>query len=248
MRLFAPARIALALGLFFGALLNQAADDSPEPVAAPAAEATPAPTIRLSIVDKRMATVLAIDQQAEIELAQYAISHAAREEVKQYAQQVAAETAAFLKSWDERTGGQISLGTRRIAESNENVAHREGETAAGDSPGRAPFALLNAERTLMHMKLEITQQCAQAALAELGATPTTDLDRSYLDHQLFRQMEMLATLKVLQRYATPRLAPLLEEAGKLAQRHFDQAKAILTTLPVTHPGGIERPTLTAAGG
>jgi hypothetical protein len=201
----------------------RAAAEEPSPEV-PSASA-PADAIRLSLVDRRMATYLLIDHQAEIDLADYAAAHAHDDAVKGYAQGVAHDYATFAKHWDERTGGQITAIARRISTSAEVSA----DTTGPETPSRIAFSLVNMERMLMSIKVEVAAQCAHAVQAELEGIGPAELDRSYLESQLFRQMQNVATLKVLQRYATPRMVPLLEDAAKLAQHHLDDAKAILAT-------------------
>jgi predicted outer membrane protein len=186
--------------------------------------------VRLSIVDRRMATYLMIDHQAEVDLAEFAAAHGQAQAVKRYAHDVAQDYAAFAKHWDEKTGGQFTAIARRISTTGDASA----DGALGENQPRSAFPLVNMERTLLNIKVEVTAQCAHAVRAELETIAPAEFDSTYLGSQIHRQIQNAATLKVLQRYATPRMVPILEDAAKLAQHHLDNARSLLATMTGEH--------------
>jgi hypothetical protein len=192
-------------------------DHPPEEVPAVMAESPESP--RLSFMDRRMATCLAIDAQTGVDLANWAVVHSHDPRVKQFAQSVAVDSMAFLRTLDEHTDGKATAALRNNAE----------QDADASTPRRPPgkLSVLNAERVLMRMKCEIAEESSEFLRAQLEGCSADSVDVTYVGGEVFRQVQMLSTLKVLHKYGSKGFEPLLKEAIKMTQRHLAETLAML---------------------
>jgi hypothetical protein len=121
-------------------------------------------------------------------------------------------------------------------------------STAGDDPRtQSPFRLINAERMLMRIKLEVVRETASFLQAELQSLPADEFDRSYLRAHILRQIQMLGTLKALERHASPGYASTLAEATKVVQHGLEQAKTTLASLEPPRVKSADGAKITAAG-
>jgi predicted outer membrane protein len=198
----------------------------------PEAAAPDGESIHLTLVDRRIAANLAIDAQAEIQLAQFAASHARDASVKRFGEAMARQYDAFAGQMDALSGSLASAAWNT-------------KTADDDRP-RSPIRLINAERSLMRIKLEVVRECASLLQGELQSMPTDEFDRNYLRAHVVRQIQMLGTLKALERHASPGFVSTLVEATKIVQQGLDQAKTIGASLDAVPATPTDAAAITAA--
>jgi hypothetical protein len=185
----------------------------------------PADGARLSFIDRRMATFLAVDTQIGIDMATWAGTHAQDERVKQLAGRLASEWTSLLAVLDARTDGKAT------AEMRENMANREsGETKLAVPAKRSIRNMLNVDKTLMRMKLEIAADSCTSLRSQIESRPAAEIDRLYVGSEVFRQVQTLSTLKVLRRYGSSALAPILDDAIGLSERQLADTLATLAAL------------------
>jgi predicted outer membrane protein len=201
-------------------------DDRPE------APASGGDSIRLTLVDRRISANLAIDAQAEIQLVQFAISHARDPGVKRFAETMAIQFDSLATHLDALSGS--------LASAIWNI------TAGDDPRPPSPIRLINAERMLMRIKLEVVREGASYLQAELQSLPADEFDRNYLRAHILRQIQMLGTLKALERYASPGYANTLAEATKVVQHGLEQAKTTLASLEPLRTKPVDGAKITAA--
>ena len=228
--------------------------DLPSATSDPATVAPPAEPPRLTFMDRRMASCLAIDTQTGIELAQWTAAHARDEKVKRHAQRMTAEGIAFLKLLDERTDGRATKALRIFGEEREDVA----PAVAGAAPEATPkfehpakvqprLNVLNAERVLMQMKLEIAEISAGSLRAHFESRIEGNADHYYVAAEFFRQVQMLSTLKVLRKYTSPGFAPVLDDAITMTDRQLADTMALLAAVPAAKDTLPAAPMPTVAG-
>jgi hypothetical protein len=188
-------------------------------------------------MDRRMASCLAIDTQTGIELAQWAAEHARDEKVRQHAQRMTTEGAAFLKLLDERTDGRATRELRNFADQQDAAAPVAAGTSQESASKVEPTArvqprlnVLNAERVLMQMKLEIAEISAGSLRAHFDSRIEGDADRYYVAGEVFRQVQMLSTLKVLRKYTSPGFALVLDDAITMTERQLADTMTLLATV------------------
>ncbi|HEV3138481.1 MAG TPA: hypothetical protein VGZ26_11270 [Pirellulales bacterium] len=170
----------------------------------------------LTFVDRRIAANLAIDAQAEIQLLRFAASHAHDPSVKQFAETMAKEFELQAANMDALSG---------------SLASAIWNTKCGeDARPQSPVRMINLERIAMRVKLEVVCSAASFVAAELNLLPAEEFDRSYLRAFILRQIQVLGTLKALERYASPEYAGPLAEATKVVQHGVDQARLIGASL------------------
>jgi hypothetical protein len=229
--------VSSAIAWFIGSQNLQAqSPDLPASTAEPATVAPSAEPPRLTFMDRRMAGCLAIDMQTGVELAQWAAAHARDEKVKQHAQRIAADGIALLKLLDERTDGRATQALR--GEEQDDSAPRAADTAQQPNPQgdrrsktQPRLNVLNAERVLMRMKLEIAEISAGSLRSHFESRVEGDADRYYVAGEIFRQVEMLSTLKVLKKYTSPAFGSILDGAMAVTERQLADTMTMLATLP-----------------
>ena len=213
-----------------GAALQQIVLGDDERPEAPASEGD---AIHLTLVDRRISANLAIDAQAELQLVQFAVSHARDPGVKRFAEAMAIQFDSLAAHMDALSG---------------SLASAIWNSAAGDDPRPpSPFRLINAERMLMRIKLEVVRESASFLQAELQSLPADEFDRNYLRAHILRQIQMLGTLKALERHASPGYASTLAEATKVVQHGLEQAKTTLASLEPPRIKSADGAKITAAG-
>ncbi|HEX3726364.1 MAG TPA: hypothetical protein VHV08_08975 [Pirellulales bacterium] len=174
----------------------------------------------LSVVDRRLMTCVILDIQSEIELAQWAAKHARDDSVRKFAAKVGNEWSAFLRTLDERTGGRSMVTLRNVAHETEQTPE---EVAQALHPAkRSMLNMLNVERTLMRMKQEIVADSAESLRSQLESGSQDEIDSFWVGSEVFRQVQMQCTLKVLRKYSSATMGPIFDEAIKTSQRHLQE--------------------------
>jgi len=97
---------------------------------------------------------------------------------------------------------------------------------------------------LVSLKQELGQQCLATASRELQEAQGPEFDKAYIGMQKGQHLQMLDTLAVFQRHASPQLRPLIEQGIQTTQQHLQHVKTIkqqLDNMPSTarRPAGGE---------
>jgi len=179
----------------------------------------------LSMTDRRMATCLVMDSQAEIGLAKFVATHAEDEAVRAYAQKLADDYYVFVGLMSKATGGKAEAGIPKSDEDASNIS------TGGGSLGK----LLNADKTVMRMKRDFALEGARLVKSQLQARSGADFDVYYLTYSRFRQLDSMNMLIVLQRYSSPALTPVITVAIEDIQSRLKQTDAILAKLGPSRP-------------
>lgn len=158
---------------------------------------------------------LALANENEIELAQFAQQKSRSPAVQQF--------------------------TKRMIEDHGRLRHEvNGEPRPADAPRDAARELAGRETRIDHagqlpapyQKLariddQIAQKCLQSAKQELGSKQGAEFDKCYFGMQVFLHRGMADKLQVLQQYASPELAQTLQEGLKISQEHAQLAEQML---------------------
>jgi predicted outer membrane protein len=102
---------------------------------------------------------------------------------------------------------------------------------AAGQPGRQPrtSARPAGEQAMLdplQLKRELAQECLTSTIEELGKKKGAEFDKCYMVQQVIAHQQMIATLHVFQRHASPELAELIAEGEKTAKKHLQHGKQL----------------------
>jgi len=204
----------------------------------------------LSEKDQLFASCLAIDNAAEVEIAQFAAQRLKDDRAKQFAQQMIRDHQALLEKLRQFGAQEVSLQARPATEQSADVTVRAGN--AGQADVNVQVEERNGEQRrnerrearverragdevdFVAIKREIAQQCVQTAQEELASKPADQIDRCYMAAQVFAHQHMLDGLTVLERHASPEMKDALAQASQTTRQHLQHAKEILKSLEGQH--------------
>ena len=196
-----------------------------------------------SLTDRQIVEWLEVDNQNEIALAEIAEEKASDNDVKKFARQMVDEHTEFLQKLNRTIGnsrigqpqqptgqqqiGQQQIGQQQIGQQQLGQQRRQTSQQAGQfTQGRSQQQGLD----LVALKHQLGEQCRQSASRELQQKSGAEFDKCYIGMQIGMHMQMLDTLKVFSRYASPELDQLIEKGEETTQSHLDHAKKIIASL------------------
>jgi predicted outer membrane protein len=184
-----------------------------------------------SLTDRQIVEWLKVDNQNEIALAEIAEEKASDSDVKKFARQMVDEHTEFLQKLD-RTIGSTQTGQQQRQTGQQQPGQQRRQTA---QPTRqnGQFAQGRSQQQgldLVALKHQLGEQCRQSASRELQRKSGAEFDKCYMGMQLGMHMQMLDTLKVFSRYASPELDQLIENGEETTESHLDHAKKIIASL------------------
>lgn len=202
------------------------------------------PGAQAGSLDQGIAACIALGNQEEIALAQYASTRAKNEKVKEFAQTMQREhTAALQKlhqvapqlaSWNlelqaganaRPAGGQTGVqqaGAPQQFGNQPNGVQQAASTQPAGAPGGHDGQMVALQRTIAQQCLALTQR----ELDEAGA----DFDQCYIGQQVGAHIAMLAKLQGSEQFAGPELRGFIQEATKTVEQHLQHAKQIAKEL------------------
>jgi hypothetical protein len=212
-----------------------------------------------SNIDRELATCLAIDAQPIIQVTQLAQTHAARDDVKQFAEmlqrdhnqclmrlkQIEPSVAAFVSARPATAENRDSdaAAPRRVEPQTTTEPPRQARVEADRPRGGAVSATdtrtnnqdgTDGQNTkFLQIKREIAEANVDSLKQALEAKPKADFDRCFVGYQVGAHMLMLDTLKVFERHAGPELAAAIKETAAKTQAHLQQAERLLQSLEDT---------------
>jgi len=181
-----------------------------------------------SLTDRQIVEWLEVDNQNEIALAEIAEERASDSDVKKFARQMVDEHTEFLQKLNRTIGNsqigqpQQQPGQQQIGQQRRQQPQQAGQFAQGRSQQQG--------LDLVALKHQLGEQCRQSASRELQQKSGAEFDKCYIGMQLGMHMQMLDTLKVFSRYASPELDQLIEKGEETTQSHLDHAKKIIASL------------------
>lgn len=189
-----------------------------------------------SLTDWQIAEWLEVDNQNEIALAEIAEERASDNNVKKFARQMVDEHTEFLQKLNRTIGnsrigqqqqqtGQQQNGQQQNGQQRRQTA-QQSQQAGQFAQGRSQQQGLD----LVALKHQLGEQCRQSASRELQQKSGAEFDKCYVGMQIAMHMQMLDTLKVFSRYASPELDQLIEKGEQTTQSHLDHAKKLIASL------------------
>jgi predicted outer membrane protein len=192
-------------------------------------------------IDKELANCLAIDNWKKIELAKFAESKTQSQDVKQFVEMLQKDHAEFvnrLKEIQPSVSSYVKVDGQHSPTERANLATGQPEqrnpaqppSDRKDSPttrdGQRPHTGAD-EAKFLQIKQEIATACVDTFRRELGGKTASEFDRCFLGYQVGAHLQMIDTLRVFERYASPQLAKVIADATQTAQGHLTQAKQLL---------------------
>lgn len=213
--------------------------------------------IRWQGTDQMLATCVAIDNKAEVALAEFGASHTQNEKVKEFARMLVTDHQQFLQKLQQYapSSDQIRFTEERASTSaNSNVEQAAGtarrdarvqQTAGNeedraradrDRPNREERQANRAERRAgteidpVQLHRELAAQCLADTKQMLTESKNKNFDECFVGHQIAMHGAMISKLKVLERHSSDELAQILADGRKTTQSHLDKAEQLMKEL------------------
>ncbi len=200
-------------------------------------------------VSRMLAACVAMSNQHELAMCQFAIDHIQNPEVKQFTEMLIEEhtqcakklapfapAAASVKfdgtaenrrttspagSKIQQTSGKDAADPKR--KDVANAVARESVTTTQDGPQN--------EDRLISIERQVAEECLSLKMKELTeAKEAGNFDEAFLSCQIGAHLGMMAKLSVYEGVADGELAQLFSEGRKTTEKHFGQAKKLMTTV------------------
>jgi predicted outer membrane protein len=195
-------------------------------------------------VENFFANCLLKQNQAEIELSEYAAKQSQNPKVKQYAEQLVKDHQQVVQKLQQianahsRNAGSVSLDsaaqvdTNRLTTDTTPTPGSPGtNTAEGIASPRNPAMHGNAQlMQVTQIEDKIADRYNQAIREELQQKSGAEFDACYLGAQVGGHMYMLAVLEVIPDEAQGQLKQIAQEAKPTVQKHLEQAKDLMKQL------------------
>lgn len=242
MRKLALASSSIATMLIGGFLVAQQPNRTQQP--STTNPATSAPQNRESSKDEIIAHCLALDNQAEIALSQFAKQKSQNKEVQEFAttmqqdhqnfltklQQLAPQTARLKLDEGDQPGRRDSVNRESPTNDAATTQKRtQGQastvgniTASPNQPG------LSGDYN--QLQQEVAQQCLSDAKQYLSEKSAAEFDRCYMTMQAMMHAGMKSKLTVFNRHATGELKNVVASGLQTVEKHLKHAEKILDNL------------------
>jgi predicted outer membrane protein len=211
---------------------------------------------------QQLASCIAIANQEEVSIAQFASSKTKNDEVKEFAKMLVDEHQAFLKKLQRFTpeAANASLAQSPADDNrNESAAAKSGQIqlTAGQAdprdpaqpqqpaqpqpaqPGRQGQPLTGQSAggvDMLQLHREIAQQCLTDTKKKLSEEDASKFDHCFIGHQIASHAAMKTKLTVIRRHATGEFAQVLDEGIEATEKHMKKAEKIMQDLADHKPG------------
>ncbi|MBX3448258.1 MAG: DUF4142 domain-containing protein [Planctomycetaceae bacterium] len=212
--------------------------------------------IRWQGTDQMLATCVAIDNKAEVALAEFGASQTQNDKVKEFARMLVTDHQQFLQKLQQYapSSDQIRFTEERASTSaNSNVEQAAGtarrdarvqQTAGNEEdrarPNREERQANRAERRTgteidpVQLHRELAEQCLADTKQMLTESKNKNFDECFVGHQIAMHGAMISKLKVLERHSSDELAQILADGRKTSQSHLDKAEQLMKELAATN--------------
>ncbi len=196
--------------------------------------------------DQTIATCVAIANQEEVAIAQFAKDKVRHDDVKEFASMLIKDHQAMLQKLQKFAPEATREGYLQATQPS--TAREEGSTAkSGVQPaggvnrtnpagtiqqtaGTQP-ATANAQSVdFIQLHREMANECLSSSKKRLSEKKDKELDQCFIGTQIAAHMAMLDQLTVLQRHTSGELKDLLASASETTQQHLDKAEKIMKDL------------------
>lgn len=195
--------------------------------------------------DQLLSTCVAIDNQAEINLAEFAQSKAQDEQVKEFAQMLVKDHQQFQQKLQQfaPSAGQIRLEEGQQTSTRSSGVQQAAGTATADSgirqtagtqatgqPQLRPQAGTQAGIDPIQLHRELAAQCLADTKKMLSEKEEGKFDVCFVGQQIAMHGATISKLKVLKRHASGELAQVLGEGLETSERHMEKAEKLMKEL------------------
>ncbi len=197
--------------------------------------------------DQALATCVAIANQKEVALAQFAKSKVKNDDVKEFAEMMVKDHQEMLKKLQRFAPEATREGYLQQAQPStgrdENSTARTGVQPAGgvnrtapasgaiqQTAGTQPTAQNARGVDFIQLHREIANECLTQAKKQLSDKDEKEIDACFIGGQIAGHQAMLDKLTVFQRHTSGELKELLADASETTQKHLDKAEKIMKDL------------------
>jgi hypothetical protein len=187
---------------------------------------------QIQLDERTLASCVAIANQKEVAITQFAKEKLKDEDVKEFAEMIIKDHQAFLEKLQKFTpeAGR----NNSFASDNSSGVKQAGGPATGtnrvqQTSGQQGQRTQGQGVDAVQLHREVAQECLASAKKKL-TEDDAKIDKCFLGMQAAAHMGMLDHLKVLQRHTSGELNKLLADASETTQKHLDKAEALMKGL------------------
>jgi putative membrane protein len=190
--------------------------------------------------EQALASCVAIENQTEVAIAQFAENKAKDKDVKEFAKMLVEEHQAFLKKLQRFAPEAAADGYLDQTASNDSQVQPAGganqqRPAATAQQRQGQVIQQTAAETgagldITQLHREIAQQCLTDAKKGLSEKEGRKFDTCFIGHQIACHEMMKTKLTVFQRHASGEFAELLNEGLQATEKHLKKAEKIMSQL------------------
>lgn len=195
-------------------------------------------------INQMLASCVAIGNQHEIALTQFALAHIEHPEVKKFAQMLHDEHTEFATKLEKDASKEANMTFAAVEKdaNRESTRTKQPErkiTQAGfkgnDPTNRATDKSAQSgnghQNHMQTLEREITQKCLMMTEKELTeAKSRGEFDQAFLGCQIAGHIGMIAKLSVFEKEADGELAQVLMDGRAASEKHLAEAKRLMATL------------------
>jgi predicted outer membrane protein len=204
-------------------------------------------------VEQYFATCLLKQNEAEVEIAQFAQQQTQNPEVKQFAQMLVQDHRQLIQKLQPLAGqhGARSNAPSLGAQSQTDAQRQASDTTRlpGASAAGQPNRNVNQNLTGIHeagqpnaalhevaqIQEKIGERCVQALREELQQKEGAEFDKCFVGSQVSGHMHMLAELEVLEQQGPDQVKQIAQQARPKVQQHLEHAKQLMKQLESSSP-------------
>lgn len=189
-----------------------------------------------------IAACLAIDNQEEIQLAQFAKDKAKDSQVKEFATMLVEEHKTCLAAINKAAPISSQLGmlkdtnTTSDRSTNENAQQNRNQTGTNTSTSNQPNGGMNgASLDMVQLHREMAEQCLKDSKEMLSEKKDAEFDQCFIGMQLAKHAGMKSKLTVLQKHATGELKNVIADGLEKTKKHLKVAENLMKQLDENEP-------------
>lgn len=189
------------------------------------------PAKSVTVDDRTLAGCVAIGNQTEVAVSQFAKDHLQNHEVKEFADMLIKEHQAFLQKLQKFTPeANRANWLEAKADAPKSGVQRAGGTQPQEGRAIQQTAGTSGQGTdFLQIRREIAQECLASAKKKL-TEEKEHADKCFLGMQAGAHMAMISELTVLERHTSGELQQILADGKESAQKHLDRAESLMKDL------------------
>ena len=216
----------------------------------PNSQATGAHAAMRPMADQHtLAACLAIANQEEVSIAEFASEKSKNKDVKEFAKMVIDDHQAFLKKLQQfapearemNLNQQASASQSRVQTAGGATQPQASQQAAQTQHGQPIQQVAGQVEQrqagpvdILQLHREIAQQCLTDAKKKMSDESSEKFDACFIGHQIAKHEAMKTTLTVFHRHSSGEFAQLLSDGIKTTDKHLKDAEKIMEDLADHH--------------